>query len=259
MTESGDRPFYAEFAWAFDALVDGPVERRCYFISARFTNRGVGEGGAVLDAGCGTGGYAVELARRGYAVTGLDAAPALVEQARSKAEGAGISVAFAVGDLLRLAPTRSFDGVLCRGVLNDFLGDDERSEAFRSFARSLRADGVLVLDVREWEATARHKREEPVSERVVETEHGLLTFRSATALDPGSQRLRITERHQLTGNDGRDRSADYHFTMRCWTAEELHRHLSAAGFRNMEYLGDYDEAVPPGASDRLVAVASLAR
>jgi SAM-dependent methyltransferase len=40
--------------------------------------------GPVLDAGCGTGRVAVELANRGFAVTGLDLDPALLDAARVK-------------------------------------------------------------------------------------------------------------------------------------------------------------------------------
>ena len=42
-------------------------------------------GSTVLDAGCGTGRVAIELAARGCAVVGLDADPAMLAAARSKA------------------------------------------------------------------------------------------------------------------------------------------------------------------------------
>jgi SAM-dependent methyltransferase len=41
-------------------------------------------GHSVLDAGCGTGRVAVELSRRGFAVTGVDADPEMLEPARGK-------------------------------------------------------------------------------------------------------------------------------------------------------------------------------
>ncbi len=41
--------------------------------------------GSVLDAGCGTGRVAIELARRGRAVVGLDVDDAMLEAARRKA------------------------------------------------------------------------------------------------------------------------------------------------------------------------------
>ena len=53
---------------------------------------------AILDIGCGTGRHAIELARRGYRVTGVDLSPSQIEAARIKAAAAGVPVDFRVGD-----------------------------------------------------------------------------------------------------------------------------------------------------------------
>jgi 2-polyprenyl-3-methyl-5-hydroxy-6-metoxy-1,4-benzoquinol methylase len=66
------RPFYAEYAWAFDLLIDRPVEKECAVIVAWLVGRGILPGAEILDAGCGTGRYSRELARRGYIVHGVD-------------------------------------------------------------------------------------------------------------------------------------------------------------------------------------------
>jgi len=55
--------------------------------------------GPVLDAGCGTGRVAIELARRGYATAGVDVDPALLDRARAKAPG----IDWSLGDLADLA------------------------------------------------------------------------------------------------------------------------------------------------------------
>ena len=44
----------------------------------------------VLDVGCGTGRHAIELARRGYAVTGVDFSRAQLDRARQKAAEVGV-------------------------------------------------------------------------------------------------------------------------------------------------------------------------
>jgi SAM-dependent methyltransferase len=60
-------------------------------------------GGPVLEVACGTGRVAIPIARQGFAVTGLDVVPAMLERARSKAEAAGLPVHWVEGD------ARSFD------------------------------------------------------------------------------------------------------------------------------------------------------
>ena len=63
------------------------------------------QGQRVLDAGCGTGSFAIELARRGAEVLAIDLSPQLVDVARERclaqlqAEGARGSIDFRSGDM----------------------------------------------------------------------------------------------------------------------------------------------------------------
>lgn len=249
------RPFYGRFAWAYDVLNDRPVVAECDHIVSTLGDRRRPAGAHVLDAGCGTGRYAVELARRGYRVTGLDASPDLIAVARER-PGAS-AVAFVVADLTTLTSEPRYDAILCRGVLNDLVEDRVRRAAFAAFARALAPGGALVLDVRDWPTTVSRKSRQPVHEKTVETARGTLTFRSEVRLNHASRELRITEQHRLTAG-GRTLTADHAFVMRCWTRDELDALLAAAGFADLEYRGSYDRAVPVGASDRLVVVGTRA-
>jgi SAM-dependent methyltransferase len=255
MAEKSRRPFYGEYAWAFDLLIDRPVDKDCAAIAVWLSERGVLPGATLLDAGCGTGRYAGELARRGYSVEGVDRSPELIETARQSAGGHGNAVSFRVGDLLAL-PAARYGAILCRGVLNDFVDEDARVSVFAAFARALRPAGVLVLDVREWETSRDRKRREPVFRKTVATDRGTLTFTSVTELDPERHQLLLSETHTLV-NDAGEHSSDYRFVMRCWTRTELEGLFARGGFGSVTYFGAYDPAVHAGATDRLVAVAQV--
>jgi SAM-dependent methyltransferase len=249
------RPFYGDYAWAFDLLIDRPVAKECAVIIGWLLERGVRPGAEILDAGCGTGRYARELARRGYIVHGIDASAELLNIARQSIGDEPLSVSYAVGDIL-LLPRGRYDAILCRGVLNDLADDDSRAAVFGSFARALRRAGVLILDVREWLASAERKAREPVFLKRVATDCGELTFTSVTRLDPPNRRLILDERHTLI-RDGIEQSSDYQFMMQCWTHGELESSLTRNGFGTIAYFGAYDAAVPPGSTDRLVAISQL--
>jgi SAM-dependent methyltransferase len=70
-------------------------------------------GGSILDVGCGTGRHAVELARRGFAVTGIDLSAGMLAQARARAEAAGVSVVWRQVDAAACSTDRQFDAVIC--------------------------------------------------------------------------------------------------------------------------------------------------
>jgi len=67
----------------------------------------------VLDVACGTGNLAIPAARAGAAVTGIDIAPNLIAQAKSRAASERLSITFEVGDAENLPyESRSFRTVV---------------------------------------------------------------------------------------------------------------------------------------------------
>lgn len=100
-------------------------------------------GRRVLDAGCGTGTVAVELARRGAEVIAVDLSPTLIELAheRKPADLGPGRIEFVVGDLLDPSYGR-FDHVLAMDSLIHYRAED----ALRVIAGlAARTDGSMVL------------------------------------------------------------------------------------------------------------------
>ncbi len=103
---------------------------------------------AVADIGCGTGILAVLLAAEGYAVTGLDVAPAMIRAARDKARRAGVRCRFVLSDAAApTLPDRSFDVVLARHVL---WAMPDQDQVLATWLRLLLPGGVLILAEGRW-------------------------------------------------------------------------------------------------------------
>ncbi len=101
----------------------------------------------VLDLGCGTGDNAIELARRGLVVKGLDAVPEALERARKKTEQAGLkqSPEFILGDALRLAESGLKARTLLDCALFHTFSDEERREYIRGLEEVLSPGGRLHI------------------------------------------------------------------------------------------------------------------
>ena len=76
------RPYYSSYAWAYDQLNERPVAHECAYVAASSLG-GASPRMLACSMPAGTGRYAVELARRGDRVTGVDASPALLEVANN--------------------------------------------------------------------------------------------------------------------------------------------------------------------------------
>jgi SAM-dependent methyltransferase len=96
----------------------------------------------VLDAGCGTGRVAIELARLGYEVVGVDVDPDMLEAAHAKAP----HLAWVEADLTdpSLDLGRTFDVVVMAGNVLIFVPSGTEGLAIATGARHLSPGGRLV-------------------------------------------------------------------------------------------------------------------
>lgn len=241
---AGERPFYARHADAYDLLITDPVGPWVTLVDDVLKALGLPEA-EVLDAGCGTGRHAVGLIECGHRLTLLDASPDLLAIAARRCPQARILAA----DLCEPSTTRCFDAVVSRGVLNDLVSDGERMQGLGSFARLTRAGGVLVLDVREFEAS-RPRADGRWRTRHVELPDGSrLRFDSRPCWDDG--RIMVSERYELVASDGARTVSEYEFAMRPWRVQEITTGLHATGFTDIRCR----DGVGRRTADRLVVTA----
>jgi SAM-dependent methyltransferase len=98
------------------------------------------EPSSVLDAGCGTGRVAIELARRGVAVLGVDVDPDMIAAGRAKAP----QLEWIEADLVELDRRERFDVVALAGNVVPYVPAAQRAAAVAACARHVVPGGRLV-------------------------------------------------------------------------------------------------------------------
>lgn len=121
---------------------------------------GVDPGGSVLDFGCGAGRHAIELARSGLQVTGVDYVRAFVDKAESMARQQRVSGTRFVGaDCRDVQLDERFDAALCLyDVVGTYADREENSRILANLASHLKPGGFALLSVMNLALTRRRAR-----------------------------------------------------------------------------------------------------
>jgi SAM-dependent methyltransferase len=168
---SDPRPFYHRFAWAYDLLLNEPIGARIAAIVSLLGKRDARPCDEVLDAGCGTGRFASELAGRGFRVLGIDSSAEMVEVALKRPVAANLKFSVGRPCFVQASATISDDSLSwCAERFPDPHRDRER--VTRQFARLRAPGGVLLLDVRDWLRTVDRYRARPRTIRAIDLPDG---------------------------------------------------------------------------------------
>jgi 2-polyprenyl-3-methyl-5-hydroxy-6-metoxy-1,4-benzoquinol methylase len=116
----------------------------CDFIEAEI---GYDRNARILDIGCGTGRHALELARRGYRVIGVDLSESMLRQARQKSGAQGLEVDFRQMDARYLDFEAEFDLaiMLCEGGFPLMETDEMNFQILRNAVHALKKPGKLIF------------------------------------------------------------------------------------------------------------------
>lgn len=203
-------------------------------------------GSRLLDVPCGHGRHSLELARRGYRVTGVDFSTDLLGAARRSGAQQGLAIEWIERDMRDLAESAAFDAAFCAGNSFGFF-DDAGNQAFlNSAARALRKGGRFLLDSG-W-----------VSEALLPNFHERLDMEVSGIRFQAENRYdfaqgRVENRFTVTRGERSETRLAAH---RIYTYRELVRMLEAAGFSDFEAFGSPAQEPFALGSPRLLLVAA---
>lgn len=205
---------------------------------------GIAEGDSVLDTCCGVGRHSLELAARGYRVTGVDITDSCIEAARESARDFGLDIEFVQDDVRHFTRDGHYD--LCLNLFTSFGYFPDPAEDLATlvnFRRSLAPGGTFVLEMNGKETAARDYIEGEWFER--------LGWTVLTEFEPvddwGGLRTRWV---LIRGAERVDRT----FVQRLYAGTEMRSLFGQAGFKDIRILGSLDGSPYNHKATSLVAI-----
>lgn len=195
----------------------------------------------ILDLACGYGRHSLELARRGYRVTGVDITPSYIEDARKTAAGEGLDAEFICSDIRDVAYQGEYDAVLnlADGAIGYLENDEENLKIFRVIARALKPGGKSLIDICNREHAVMHfpkKHWEIGSDSI-----SLPVF----DYDAETKRMLYGGFGIVFGEVARPpASIDAHSSTRLYSYDEVKDIFSKLGVETLNGYGDYNLATP---------------
>ena len=246
-------PFYDEFNKDID------YSSWADFIEKIFKKHSkIGKPDLVLDLGCGTGSMTLELARRGYDMTGIDYSPEMLDVARERAfeEGIGQNILWLCQDMREFELYGTVGAtVCCLDSLNYLLENKDLDKTFSLVHNYSDPDALFIFDM-----NTPYKFENVYSDNayVLEDEDD-----EGRAIYCGWQNFydketRVCDFYLSVFSEDEDGSyfrADEQQKERCYTESEIRASLEHAGFELIGIYGDYKFSTPTDTSERWYFVA----
>ena len=182
----------------------------------------------ILDLGCGVGRQTIELASRGYKVTGFDLSLPLLIRAADEAQRRNLQVNFVHGDFRELSIKEQFDAVYCLATTFGYFDDDSNRKMIHAINQTLRVGGRFLLDVVNRDYAIRD-----VPARIWWEGQGSVVLEE---VDFNYFTSRIISKRSVVFEDGRH--LEQEFSVRAYSLHELGKILHHAGFRVLEVSGD---------------------
>ena len=183
----------------------------------------------ILDVGCGTGRHAIELAKRGYSVTGVDLSESMINKAREKAEMADVEVNFEKADARNLPFSNQFDLVImiCEGAFCLMETDEMNFQILENAARSLKKEGKFIFTALNGLFPLYNSVKDFINSTSLEQVSGEYKFDLMTFRDRST--------HEVLDNDGNRRV--FECEERYYAPSEISWLLKALNFNKIEIYG----------------------
>lgn len=206
---------------------------------------GIEPGDGVVDMCCGPGRHSLELARRGFKVTGVDRTSTYLDRAKKSAKAEGLDIEFVHEDMRNFCREDAFDGAINFYTSFGYFDDPaDDKKVIANIHRSLKANASMIMDTMSKEVLARK-----FQERTWEEVDGALLLEEREVTQDWSR----CENRWILIKDGIQK--EFNFSLRLYSAFELSGLIKECGFCEVRAYGDLSGAPYDHEAKRLIVVA----
>ena len=184
----------------------------------------------ILSLGCGTGTYEIELAKRGYTITGVDISVQMLEQAKVKIKQAGVSdkITLIEGDIRKLHSLGQFDAVIMMFNIVGYLHTPADLTAVAAgVAAHLPGGGIFLFDG--WYGPAVVANPPTERTKTIEKDGSKITRITHGSLDSAHKLVKISFEVIEEKNSKSTAHITEDHPMRYWDIDEIKEALLAGG------------------------------
>ena len=240
---------YTDFAYCYDRLMkDVDYGRWADYVEELFRLHGL-KPSLMLDLGCGTGSFCLEMSGRGYDMIGIDLSADMLACAKAKAVEQGKDILFLNQDMTDFELYGTVDAIVCLiDSINYITYKKDLKRLFKLARNYLNPGGLFIFDI-----NSEYKLEEVLGSNVYQRVEEDIAYIWQNSYDRAHRLCRF----DLTIFAGRGRSCarfdEIHYE-RAYSTEEMEKLIADSGLRLCSVFGELSTRKPGKKCERIFFV-----
>ncbi|MBR2442539.1 MAG: methyltransferase domain-containing protein [Clostridia bacterium] len=199
-----------------------------------------------LDIGCGGGWFTRAFQRHGYAMTGMDMSPQMLDFAQETALKEGVRSEYILGDITKTRLPARFDFATAVNDCVNYIPKNRLNSALKNIKGALVKGGIFLFDI-----SSERKIRQKIANTVCADDREDITYLSFNKQEEDGVTMEVTL--FVKDGDGKFNRFDETHRQYIYTEEEVCEALKANGFEVIDICGHLGE--DKAESDRLCILA----
>lgn len=224
---------YSNFAFYYDRLMkDVDYCKWADYIEELFRRHNSGPS-MILDLGCGTGSFCIEMARRGYEMIGIDLSTEMLSCAKAKALKNELDILYLNQDIASFELYGTVDAIVClMDSLNYVTYKNDVKRVLKLVKNYLNPGGLFIFDL-----NSRYKLEHILGDNVFCGNDSDVSYIWQNSFDKAKSLCRF-ELTFFADDNGRYKRFDEEHYERAYDVGEMRKMIKSAG---LQFAGAYHE------------------